>query len=1161
MAKLTTNDIANLQSETSAVNTINNNFAAVETAMENTLSRDGTSPNQMGASLDMNSNRILNLPTPVNDAEAVRKDYVDDRISAAVGETATELTDLQDVTITSPVVGQIIHYKNSEFVNVNPHVVPLSAFGTITFNSTAAASANATVFETAIAATSSRGQTLFLDGDGYVYTTGGLGTYDNTQIIGNPKFIIRPTAYSEGGAHISNVYSNSAEERLQNVIYIRGVNIDGSYMPKAAFGYAVSGTSNTIVLRSDASSVDDYYNGRIVRIFHGPGAGTYTVSDYVGSTRTATITGTFASTPNTTSYYGIGSNDNAFGFARGGSDIVLIGNRISNWPSTWIGGGGGKAAQIELGNHRVWVQDNIAEWCGFGFSFQGVQGSFGTTPNTHEGVRDIFVSNNLADFCEIPLLIAGYDTGGSPDGKGNTMSVIVNGIITRNSGAVLSRPDNVSEKTGPVVLLEGQNASVTNWLDYTDDQYDPYLGPYAEVTISGTVLTSKDHGLTSGNPIVLQTDGSLPTGFTANTVYYATVLSTDTFSLSATVGGATITASGTPYGRHRWTRYKVATVTIASPGVVTQTNHGLSNGTPFTWSTSGTLPTGITAGDTYYVINATTNTFQFSATSGGSAVNTSGAQSGTHYISTYAAGRVSAGLYGKRGAAVTGWGRNISIQGTVMGDVEHIHKLHNPRAAGDDGNPTLNLNMNLNLVYTGVYRPTHVTFQDVSGGAIPSNEVSGIFKVIFAGTEAASNTPSDIVGASMAHPGLYLDLYGTGYNSNSSKTGIVHLEGTAEALNVVNTNMSTLVNGEYKVTRNDNQIFATYEASTRFVSYTNSANNEIIRLQGISNSPANNDTIYIPWYYRNVGGSDLEGARIGMLVNDATTLNTSLRFSVYNGGLINRLILTPTALAPTANDIITLGTSASGFSDLYLASAGFIDWNNNTYRLTQSGTNLTASGNFSVGTSNSVTAGTIELGHATDTTISRVSAGNIAVEGNTIYRAGGTDVPVADGGTGASTAINATANLRAGYTLGQSGVSATKTADGTANDTTFSALATITVPANSMGANGRLRITKQYTMTSDADTKQTITRFDGNVLFTVNFTTTATYGVTFEILNRGVTNSQVATRQGASSTAVLTSSVDTTVDKNIEIGGNWTAAATAGDIIRLEGYSVELYYV
>lgn len=54
----------------------------------------------------------------------------------------------------------------------------------------------------------------------------------------------------------------------------------------------------------------------------------------------------------------------------------------------------------------------------------------------------------------------------------------------------------------------------------------------------------------------------------------------------------------------------------------------------------------------------------------------------------------------------------------------------------------------------------------------------------------------------------------------------------------------------------------------------------------------------------------------------------------------------------------------------------------------------------------SVTAlavGSIELGHASNTTISRPGAGDIAIEGNVVYRAGGTDVPITDGGTGVST--------------------------------------------------------------------------------------------------------------------------------------------------------------
>lgn len=75
MAKLTLAPLASLTNQTSAMATINNNSDLIEAAIENTISRDGTSPNTMGASLDMNSNRIINLPPPINDSEPAR--YVD----------------------------------------------------------------------------------------------------------------------------------------------------------------------------------------------------------------------------------------------------------------------------------------------------------------------------------------------------------------------------------------------------------------------------------------------------------------------------------------------------------------------------------------------------------------------------------------------------------------------------------------------------------------------------------------------------------------------------------------------------------------------------------------------------------------------------------------------------------------------------------------------------------------------------------------------------------------------------------------------------------------------------------------------------------------------------------------------------------------------------
>lgn len=71
MAKILLQDVVNLQNETSATNRINDNNSRLETAIDNTLSRDGSSPNAMLANLDMNSHRILNLPLAVSGSEPV----------------------------------------------------------------------------------------------------------------------------------------------------------------------------------------------------------------------------------------------------------------------------------------------------------------------------------------------------------------------------------------------------------------------------------------------------------------------------------------------------------------------------------------------------------------------------------------------------------------------------------------------------------------------------------------------------------------------------------------------------------------------------------------------------------------------------------------------------------------------------------------------------------------------------------------------------------------------------------------------------------------------------------------------------------------------------------------------------------------------------------
>lgn len=109
--------------------------------------------------------------------------------------------------------------------------------------------------------------------------------------------------------------------------------------------------------------------------------------------------------------------------------------------------------------------------------------------------------------------------------------------------------------------------------------------------------------------------------------------------LDATVAGTVPSASTTVLGSVRVATdptktLGTATMTIASPCVVTLNSHALTANDTIRFTTTGALPTGLVVGTTYYVISTglTANTFQLASTLGGSAINTSGSQSGTHTL-------------------------------------------------------------------------------------------------------------------------------------------------------------------------------------------------------------------------------------------------------------------------------------------------------------------------------------------------------------------------------------------------------------------------------------------------------------------------------------------------------------------------------------------------
>lgn len=72
MSKITLHNVNPANSNTTNATAINANNETIETAFDNTLSRDGTNPNQMNSIFDMNNFQVINLPFPATNNSPLR---------------------------------------------------------------------------------------------------------------------------------------------------------------------------------------------------------------------------------------------------------------------------------------------------------------------------------------------------------------------------------------------------------------------------------------------------------------------------------------------------------------------------------------------------------------------------------------------------------------------------------------------------------------------------------------------------------------------------------------------------------------------------------------------------------------------------------------------------------------------------------------------------------------------------------------------------------------------------------------------------------------------------------------------------------------------------------------------------------------------------------
>ncbi len=133
------------------------------------------------------------------------------------------------------------------------------------------------------------------------------------------------------------------------------------------------------------------------------------------------------------------------------------------------------------------------------------------------------------------------------------------------------------------------------------------------------------------------------------------------------------------------------------------------------------------------------------------------------------------------------------------------------------------------------------------------------------------------------------------------------------------------------------------------------------------------------------------GTRFANVFFDTLTLTNAL--GVVSGG---------TGAATLTDGGVLLGSGTGAITaTAVLADSEMLVGDGTTDPVLESGATLRTS--VGVGTGDSPQFTAVNIGAATDTTVARVSAGVISVEGNTVFTLGGTDLIVGDGGTGAST--------------------------------------------------------------------------------------------------------------------------------------------------------------